>query len=100
MANRRTVSNIRDMIIDVMGDKDDALKGERSRSSRQAAAYPPVRSRHGKGEMIRDLAGAIGDASQRSGKGGKCGGGLGGQKAGGIKGGGKRKTHFGRKQGT
>ena len=52
------------------------------------------------GQMIRDLARAGGDASQRSGKGGKCGGGLGGQKAGGIKGGGNRKTHAGRKRGV
>jgi hypothetical protein len=60
------------------------------------AGFP---QRTGKGEMIRDLARAVGDAGQRSGKGGKSGGGLGGQKAGGIKGGGKRKTHFGRKRG-
>ena len=38
-----------------------------------------------------------GSAAQRSGKGGKSGGGMGGQQAGGIKGGGKRKTHFGSK---
>ena len=38
-----------------------------------------------------------GAAAQRSGEGGKCGGGMGGQQTGGIKGGAKRKTHAGRK---
>lgn len=48
-------------------------------------------------ESIRRTATGAGDAAQRSGKGGKCGGGMGGQQAGGIKGGGKRKTHAGKK---
>jgi len=47
--------------------------------------------------IMKHMAGGSGSATQRSGKGGKCGGGLGGQHAGGIKGGGKRKTHAGRK---
>lgn len=47
--------------------------------------------------VMKQIAGGTGSATQRSGKGGKCGGGLGGQHAGGIKGGGKRKTHAGRK---
>ena len=40
---------------------------------------------------------AAGAATLRSGKGGKCGGGMGGMQAGGVKGGGKRKTHVGSK---
>ena len=47
--------------------------------------------------VMKHLTGGAGSATQRSGKGGKSGGGLGGQHAGGIKGGGKRKTHAGRK---
>jgi hypothetical protein len=46
---------------------------------------------------MRDTVLRGGSAAERSGKGGKSGGGLGGQKAGGIKGGGKRKTHVGKK---
>lgn len=98
MASNRTVSNIRDVISDVMSDRNPTPKGEIMELGR--GGFPSVTSRHGKGEMIRDLARAVGDASERSSKGGKCGGGMGGQKAGGIKGGGKRKTHFGRKRGT
>src|ERR1041384_2694853 len=48
--------------------------------------------------VMKHLTGGAGSATQRSGKGGKSGGGLGGQHAGGIKGGGKRKTHAGRKE--
>jgi hypothetical protein len=48
-------------------------------------------------DVMRHIAVGAGAASQRSSKGGKCGGGMGGQQAGGIKGGGKRKTHAGRK---
>lgn len=48
-------------------------------------------------DVIRHMPKGSGAASQRSGKGGKSGGGMGGQQAGGIKGGGKRKTHFGSK---
>jgi hypothetical protein len=47
--------------------------------------------------VMKHVAGGAGSATQRSGKAGKCGGGLGGQNAGGIKGGAKRKTHAGRK---
>lgn len=47
--------------------------------------------------VMRHIAVGAGSASERSGKGGKSGGGMGGQQAGGIKGGGKRKTHAGRK---
>lgn len=41
-----------------------------------------------------------GEAADRSSKGGKSGGGMGGQDAGGYKGGGKRKTHVGNKKGS
>jgi hypothetical protein len=47
--------------------------------------------------VMRHIAVGAGSATARSGKGGKSGGGMGGQQAGGIKGGGKRKTHAGRK---
>jgi hypothetical protein len=48
-------------------------------------------------DVMKHMSGGAGAATQRSGKGGKSGGGMGGQQAGGIKGGGKRKTHAGRK---
>jgi hypothetical protein len=48
-------------------------------------------------EVMKHMAAGAGAATLRSGKGGKSGGGMGGQQAGGIKGGGKRKTHAGRK---
>ena len=48
-------------------------------------------------DVMKHIATGAGAASQRCGKGGKSGGGMGGQQAGGIKGGGKRKTHAGRK---
>lgn len=47
--------------------------------------------------VMKHIAVGAGSATARSGKGGKSGGGMGGQQAGGIKGGGKRKTHAGRK---
>ena len=47
--------------------------------------------------VMKHIAVGAGSASARSGKGGKTGGGMGGQQAGGIKGGGKRKTHVGSK---
>ncbi|HSF22942.1 MAG TPA: hypothetical protein VLE20_01860 [Blastocatellia bacterium] len=47
--------------------------------------------------VLKHMPTGSGSAGQRSGKGGKSGGGMGGQQAGGIKGGGKRKTHFGSK---
>ena len=50
--------------------------------------------------QLRDSEIGSGEAAQRSGKGGKSGGGMGGQQAGGIKGGGKRKTHVGAKKGS
>jgi hypothetical protein len=51
-------------------------------------------------EKLADTSISSGEAAQRSGKGGKSGGGMGGQQAGGIKGGGKRKTHAGSKKGS
>jgi hypothetical protein len=51
-------------------------------------------------ELFADHNIAGGEAADRSGKGGKSGGGMGGQKQGGIKGGGKRKTHVGGKKGS
>ncbi len=48
-------------------------------------------------DVMKHMPTGAGAATQRSGKGGKSGGGMGGQQAGGIKGGGKRKTHAGRK---
>jgi hypothetical protein len=51
-------------------------------------------------DLFKDYSIGGGEAGQRSGKGGKAGGGLGGMKEGGIKGGGKRKTHVGRKKGS
>jgi hypothetical protein len=48
-------------------------------------------------DPIKHRTTGAGAASERSGKGGKAGGGMGGQRAGGIKGGGKRKTHVGNK---
>lgn len=50
-------------------------------------------------EMTNKSMGS-GEAAERSGKGGKSGGGMGGQDAGGFKGGGKRKTHVGNKKGS
>lgn len=49
---------------------------------------------------LRDKNIAGGEAAQRSGKGGKSGGGMGGQQEGGVKGGGKRSTHVGNKKGS
>ena len=51
-------------------------------------------------DLFKDHNIAGGEAAARSGKGGKSGGGMGGQQQAGIKGGGKRKTHVGRKEGT
>jgi hypothetical protein len=47
--------------------------------------------------VMKHIACGAGAATERSSKGGKGGGGMGGQQAGGVKGGGKRKTHAGRK---
>lgn len=63
---------------------------------------PYIRERNSTGastapDVMKHIAAGAGSATQRSGKGGKSGGGMGGQQAGGIKGGGKRKTHAGRK---
>jgi len=63
---------------------------------------PFIRERNSAGastaaDVMKHIATGAGAATQRSGKGGKSGGGMGGQQAGGIKGGGKRKTHAGRK---
>jgi hypothetical protein len=51
-------------------------------------------------DNLKDHEVSAGEAAERSGKGGKSGGGMGGQQAGGIKGGGKRKTHVGNKKGS
>lgn len=51
-------------------------------------------------DKLKDQEFGSGEAGDRSGKGGKSGGGMGGQQAGGIKGGGKRKTHVGNKKGS
>jgi hypothetical protein len=51
-------------------------------------------------EAMKDYKLGSGEAAARSGKGGKSGGGMGGQQAGGIKGGGKRSTHVGNKKGS
>ena len=51
-------------------------------------------------ETLKDTEIGAGEAAQRSGKAGKSGGGMGGQKAGGIKGGGNRSTHVGNKKGS
>ena len=63
---------------------------------------PYIRKRNSAGastapDVMKHMPTGAGAATQRSGKGGKSGGGMGGQQAGGIKGGGKRKTHAGRK---
>ena len=97
MANKRALGNIRDLISDVVSAAEDTQKFEITQETSLAARSLAAPHRAKGAEMIRDLALAGGDASQRSGEGGKCGGGMGGQKAGGIKGGGKRKTHVGRK---
>lgn len=47
--------------------------------------------------VMKHIAAGAGAGAARSGEGGKCGGGMGGRQAGGFKGGGKRKTHAGRK---
>jgi hypothetical protein len=61
----------------------------------------PVQRKGGSAEnLLKDQEVGSGEASERSGKGGKSGGGMGGQQAGGIKGGGKRKTHAGNKKGS
>lgn len=51
-------------------------------------------------DIIKDGEVGGGEAADRSGKGGKSGGGMGGQQAGGVKGGGGRKTHVGSKKGS
>jgi hypothetical protein len=70
--------------------------------SAERVVVPFVRERNFVGastaaDVMRHIAAGAGAASRRSGKGGKSGGGMGGQQAGGIRGGGKRKTHAGRK---
>ena len=51
-------------------------------------------------ETLKDTSIGAGEAGERSGKAGKSGGGMGGQQAGGIKGGGNRSTHTGNKKGS
>jgi hypothetical protein len=70
--------------------------------SAEQVVVPYIRERNSAGastapDVMKHMAAGAGSATQRSGKGGKSGGGMGGQQAGGIKGGGKRKTHAGRK---
>lgn len=70
--------------------------------SAEHAVVPFSRERNSAGastapDVMKHMKAGAGAATQRSGKGGKSGGGMGGQQAGGIKGGGKRKTHAGRK---
>jgi len=70
--------------------------------SAEHVVVPYIRERNSAGastapDVMKHMAAGAGSATQRSGKGGKSGGGMGGQQAGGIKGGGKRKTHAGRK---
>lgn len=64
--------------------------------SRQARSIQ-IRKLSMAGDVFRHSAAGAGAATTRSGKGGKCGGGMGGMQAGGVKGGGKRKTHIGSK---
>lgn len=87
------------------GDADSSLI-QRMLSAEEELAeqvvVPFIRERNTAGastapDVMKHMAAGAGSATQRSGKGGKSGGGMGGQQAGGIKGGGKRKTHAGRK---
>jgi hypothetical protein len=61
---------------------------------------PEQRKSGAAGDILKDQEVAAGEAGERSGKAGKSGGGMGGQQAGGVKGGGKRKTHAGNKKGS
>ena len=75
---------------------------EAAKQSAEHVVVPFVREHNFAGastapDIMRHIAAGAGAATQRSGKGGKSGGGMGGQQAGGIKGGAKRKTHAGRK---
>jgi hypothetical protein len=75
---------------------------EAEEQSAEHVVVPFIRERNSAGastapDVMKHMAAGAGSATQRSGKGGKSGGGMGGQQAGGIKGGGKRKTHVGRK---
>jgi hypothetical protein len=87
------------------GDADSSLIKRLLAAEEQSAGHvvvPYIRERNSAGastapDVMKHMAGGAGSATQRSGKGGKSGGGMGGQQAGGIKGGGKRKTHAGRK---
>jgi hypothetical protein len=64
--------------------------------SRQARSIQ-IRKLSTAGDIFRHSPAGGGAAATRSGKGGKCGGGMGGMHTGGVPGGGKRKTHFGSK---
>jgi hypothetical protein len=74
--------------------------GALEQSFRKEIVMPVQRKEGGAREALKDYETGGGQAGKRSGKGGKGGGGLGGQDAGGIKGGGKRKTHAGTKKGS
>ena len=86
-------------------DADSSLIKRLLAAEKQSAEHgvvPYIRERNSAGastapDVMKHMAAGAGSATQRSGKGGKSGGGMGGQQAGGIKGGGKRKTHVGRK---
>lgn len=73
-----------------------ASEKERNSPARLLAKRNPLGASTAPGVMKHIAVGA-GAASQRSGKGGKSGGGMGGQQAGGVRGGSSRKTHAGRK---
>jgi hypothetical protein len=67
---------------------------------RRETYMPDQKKSGGATDTLEDQIIGGGEASDRSGKGGKSGGGMGGQDAGGVKGGGKRKTHVGNKKGS
>jgi hypothetical protein len=66
----------------------------------KGANMPEQRKSGAAGDLLKDQEVTSGEAGKRSGKAGKSGGGMGGQQAGGIKGGGKPKTHAGNKKGS
>ncbi len=74
-----------------------AVEGEKRRAAPRRVTRRDPAGASTAPDVMRHMTGGAGAATERSGKGGKSGGGMGGQHAGGIKGGGKRKTHAGRK---
>lgn len=73
-----------------------ALENERPPTQTEHTPRDPSKASTA-ANLMSHIAVGSGSATQRSGKGGKSGGGMGGQQAGGIKGGAKRKTHAGRR---